>query len=122
MFRKWIWLAVSLVCLFAPTWAAAQGSLGAITGVITDSSGAVVPDAAITTTEVDTGVVRSISSSSAGYYKLPVPPGTYRVEARKKGFKTGIVEKVIVSVAEVATANLTLQVGTEVQSVTVTSD
>jgi hypothetical protein len=111
----------SLVFLLFSALSFAQGNLGALTGSVLDSSGAVVPGAAITITNVNTGANWSIKSSSAGYYRLPVPPGTYRVEAQMEGFKKAVAEKITVPVAQVVTIDLALQVGSTAQSVTVTS-
>ena len=60
--------------------------------------------------------------SSAGYYRVPVPPGKYQVEARKVGFKVSLATNIVVAVEQVVTIDLTLQVGAETQSVTVTTE
>ena len=98
-----------------------QGSLGALTGTVYDSSGAAVPGAALTITNVATNVNWTAKTSSAGYYRVPVPPGTYRLEAQLEGFKKAVAENIVVPVEQVVTIDLTLQVGTSAQSVTVTS-
>jgi hypothetical protein len=96
--------------------------LGALTGSVYDISGAVIPQAEITITGVDSGAKWEVKSSSAGYYRVPVPPGTYRVEALKEGFKASVAENVLVAVAQVVTIDLTLQVGAATQTVTVTTE
>ena len=88
-----------------------QGNLGAITGTAQDSSGGVVPDLPLTITNVETGVKWTATTSSAGYYRIAVPPGTYRLEAQKQGFKTHVTDKIVVPVAQIVTADFTLQVG-----------
>ena len=98
-----------------------QGNLGAITGTVQDSSGAAVPDLPLTITNVETGVKWTAATSSAGYYRVAVPPGTYRLEAQKQGFKTEVAEKIVVPVAQVVTVDLTLQVGNVSENVQVTS-
>ncbi len=100
----------------------AQGDRGALTGTVIDPSGAVVPEATITVTNVATNVNWTVKSSSAGYYRLPVPPGTYRLEAQKGGFRTAIAENVVVPVAQVVTINFNLLLGSATQAVTVTSE
>jgi len=120
MLKRQVAFLATLFCLFAPAGAFAQGALGTITGTVTDTTGAVIPDAAITITQVDTGVARNISSSSAGYYRISVPPATYRIETTKEGFKAAVVDNVIVPVAQVVTQNVTLEVGQLRQTVTVT--
>jgi hypothetical protein len=98
-----------------------QGNLGAITGTVQDSSGAAVPDLPLTITNVESGVKWTATTSSAGYYRVAVPPGTYRLEAQKQGFKTEIAEKILVPVAQVVTVDLTLQVGSQSEKMEVTS-
>ena len=111
------------VCLcFVPGLSFAQGNLGAITGSVLDPSHAVIPDAAVTITETTTNVTSSVKATSAGYYRVPVPPGTYKVEAKKEGFKVGVAENIRVGVADVVTIDITLQVGSTSQSVTVASE
>lgn len=116
--KAW-WVALLFLL---PAVALAQGERGALTGVVTDPTGALVPEATITITEMRTGVTTTVASSSAGYYRVPVPPGTYRLEAKKEGFKTGVAENIVVPVAQVVTIDFALQVGSVAESVTVTSE
>ncbi len=109
-----------LCLLSAPGFA--QGQLGVLTGSVLDSSGAVIPDANIVITEMNTGVINTIKASSAGYYRLPLPPGTYKLQVTKQGFKTAVAQNIVVPVAQVVTIDVTLQVGSATQSVTVTSE
>ena len=121
--HKWFRIfALCLAVITLPKWICAQGQLGAITGTVYDSSGAVMPEAAITITSIDSGAKYAVKTSSAGYYRVPVPPGTYEVKALQKGFKESIAQSVLVAVAQVVTIDLTLQVGAETQSVTVTTE
>ena len=99
----------------------AQGNLGAITGTAQDSSGGVVPDLPLTITNVETGVKWTATTSSAGYYRVPVPPGTYRLEAQKQGFKTHITENIVVPVAQIITVDFMLKVGSQSETVEVNS-
>ena len=114
-----ILLSCTLLLLSSPT--SGQGNLGAITGTVQDPSGAVVPDLPLTITNVETGVKWTATTSSAGYYRVALPPGTYRLEAQKQGFKTEIADRVLVPVAQVVTVDLTLQVGNQSEKVEVTS-
>ena len=116
---KALWVALLLLL---PAFAFAQGTRGALTGSVTDPTGALVPEATITITEMKTGVTTTVASSSAGYYRVPVPPGTYKLEAKKEGFKTAVAENIVVPVAQVVDIPFTLQVGSVAESVTVTSE
>jgi hypothetical protein len=93
-----------------------------LTGSIFDSSGALIPEAEITITNMDTGVVSTAKSSSAGYYHVPVPPGKYQIEARKEGFKASSEKNVVVPLAQTITVDLTLQVGAATETITVTTE
>jgi len=108
--------------LLLPGSAFAQGQLGALTGSVMDPSGALVPDATIVITEVKTGITSTVMASSAGYYRHPVPPGTYKLEASKEGFKTAVAENIVVPVAQVVTIDFKLEVGRRAESITVTSE
>jgi hypothetical protein len=115
-------IALCLALITLPKWICAQNQLGAVTGSILDPSGAVIPQAEITITGTDSGAKYVVKASSAGYYRVPVPPGNYQVQAREKGFKESVAKNVVVSVAQVVTIDLTLQVGAETQSITVTTE
>jgi hypothetical protein len=112
-------IALLLLCL--PGFG--QGDRGAITGLITDAAGAVVPNVEVTATELSTNSTFKAASTSAGVYRIPyVSPGTYRVSATAAHFKTAIVEPVEVATATVVTANLRLDVGATTDSVTVSGE
>ena len=114
-----IWIAVLL--LAAPAFA--QGDRGAITGVITDAAGAVVPNAEVIATQIETNSAFKSITNSTGGYRIPyVPPGNYKVSAALKGFKTAIVSPVVVAVATVVTVDLKLELGATTESVTVSAD
>ena len=99
------------------------GERGAITGLITDSSGAAIPNVEVTAVDLQTGLETKATATASGLYRIPyLPPGNYRVSASLKGFKTSVVEPVEVTVASVVTANLALEVGDVGQSVTVSAE
>jgi hypothetical protein len=122
MYKSLRVMAMCLTLFLIPTWACAQGDLGALTGSILDPTGAVVPEAQITITNMETGVKWEVKSSTAGYYRVPVPPGKYQVVALKEGFKASLAKNLVVSVAQVVTIDLTLQIGSATQSITVTTE
>ena len=86
-------VTLGLGLLLMPQWIRAQGQMGAITGSILDTSGGVVPAADITITNTKSGIKSATKASSAGYYRVPVPPGTYRVDATKQGFKVSVADR-----------------------------
>ena len=115
-------IALCLSLCLVPTWVCAQGQLGALTGTIFDTSGGVIPEAEITITNLDSGVKSAAKASSAGYYRVPVPPGKYQVEALKQGFEVSVAKDIVVPVAQVVTVDLTLKIGSTTELVTVTSE
>jgi hypothetical protein len=95
---------------------------GSIEGTVTDTTGAVVPHATITVTNVATSVSVVRESSSAGFFSIaPVLPGTYSVQVAAKGFKTLVQDNVVVDALQTRTISPMLAVGTESQTVTVTA-
>ncbi len=84
-------VVVSLFCLLvlAAGLSLAQAPTGGISGTITDQSGAVIPNATITVTNPDTGLMRNLSSGAVGIYTAAsLPAGNYRVKVEAAGFKT----------------------------------
>jgi hypothetical protein len=76
-------------------------AVGAITGVVTDPSGAVIPGAKVTATRVETGVSQFTVTSGAGTYTIPsLVVGTYNVVAEAQGFKSGTATGITLDVAQ----------------------
>jgi hypothetical protein len=99
----------ALVCFHS---APAQTTFGSITGVVTDPSGAAVPNAQITVVNQDTGFTRRQTTSVAGVYTVPdVVPGTYRVRVEGKGFNTQEKQGVVLDANHVVTVDVQLTVG-----------
>ncbi len=94
---------------------------GSIEGTVVDTSGAVIPHAAITITNVATGISKVQDSTSAGFFSIaPVLPGTYTVQVTAAGFRTLLQDNVVVNALQVRTISPVLSVGVETQTVTVT--
>lgn len=101
----------------------AQLDRGSIAGVITDSSGAAIPNAQILITDVATGVTTTVDTQKNGeYLARSLRIDTYRVTARRDGFQTTVQPSVPVGVNQVVRVDLTLQVGTYSQTVEVSGE
>lgn len=101
--------------------ALAQVNRGTITGIVTDPSGAVVPNVAITVINENTGVANNVTSNSEGVYSVPfLVTGTYKVTAEKTGFKKYIRSNISVQVGETNRVDIALTLGATTQSVQVT--
>jgi hypothetical protein len=82
---------------------------GAITGVVTDATGAVLPGATVTITHVATNVSQTFVTNNGGIYEAPfMTPGTYRVSASLDGFNTGVVEDIVVNIGTRTAASVKL--------------
>jgi hypothetical protein len=78
-----------LLVAFAPSLMAQTAETSVLTGRVTDASGAVVANATITATSVETGQIRSVTTGTDGSYKFDgLPAGDYRVKFEAIGFKT----------------------------------
>jgi hypothetical protein len=96
---------------------------GTITGTVTDSSGAVVPQAALTLTNTGTAAQVTSQSDTAGRYQFPnLAPGQYRLDVVKEGFTRFTREPIVVLVNADVRVDVTLQVGAVSQSVEVTAE
>ena len=99
-----------------------QTTSTAILGTVTDASGAVVVGAKVTLLQVQTGMKRQDVTSSAGDYNFPlVDPGQYSVTVEAPGFKTEIRTGIQLELNLKARIDFSLEVGTAIQTVEVTS-
>src|SRR6266550_7787382 len=87
------------LCLMFTGYMWAQGGSGELSGVVTDPSGAVIPDAEVTLSNTATGDKRTTVTTGAGIYRFSALPvvGTYTLEASPQGFKSTKVENVVIS-------------------------
>jgi len=100
----------------------AQMTTGTILGAVTDSSGAAIPSAKVTITNVGTGISKNFETDSSGNYIVSyLMPGPYAVSAERQGFKTTTKTGIVLQVDQKARVDLTLQVGSVTQSVTVST-
>jgi len=94
-----------------------------ISGVVTDPTGAAIAGVRVTVTEVQTGFLRSTTTSNDGSYLLTLlPVGHYQIEAKANGFSTYLQRGIILTINTNPTVNIVLQVGTMAQTVEVQAD
>ena len=97
----------------------AQAPVGTISGTVTDSSGAVIPAAAITITNKATSAARTLAANPQGLYSAPaLPPGDYEVRVAMQGFNTVVRDAQVVAGGS-TTVDATLAVGETRNVVTV---
>ncbi len=115
-------LALLLLTLSLPSRASAQVS-AAISGVVTDASGAAVAAAAVTATDVETSSVRHTTTDAAGRYQfVELPVGEYELSASKGGFQTLVHGGIHLAVGQGAALDFKLQVGEVKQQINVSGD
>ncbi len=110
-----------MVALVLSAMSFGQVSDGNLTGVILDPSGAAVQGAAVGAENLATGWKASSSSDSIGKYRFNnLAVGNYKLTVSAAGFQTTTLASVTVELSKTATANITLTVGAETDSITVT--
>ena len=98
----------------------AQKITGAITGTVTDVSGAAVPGATVTVTNTATNKTYEVTTDSQGGYTVTeLPESTYKVEVKATGFQNFITQGAVVHVATTTNVNAQLKLGSVSESVTV---
>jgi hypothetical protein len=98
----------------------AQSDRGTITGTISDPAGAIIAGAAIEARNVATGALYPAASSATGNYTIPqLPAGTYDLTVTVPGFKKYVRQGLQVEVAENARIDISLEVGSNTESITV---
>src|SRR5260370_4069031 len=113
--------AAALVVISPPLFS--QGNQGVIMGGVFDQAGGAIAGAAVTVIDVARGVTRALTTDNAGEYVAPsLLPGTYRVRAEAKGFRTVEHSDVLVEVGKTLRVDLTVQPGEQTQTVTVTGE
>jgi hypothetical protein len=107
---------IGILCLPLP----AQTSFGSIVGTITDQSGAIVPGAVVTLTNLGTSERRTVESDTSGNYQfVNLVPGNYRVDIEMSGFKR-LTREVQVAVLSTTRVDAAMEVGDIGQTVEVT--
>src|SRR5580692_11797601 len=111
-----------LACLSGPvTWA--QVSMGAISGTVKDSSGALLPGAKILILNEQTGISRTIETDSEGRYSAPaLSLGNYRVTGSHQGFETEVRDGIQLTVGSEETVDLNLSPGATTETIEVTGE
>ena len=114
---------VFLLLLVAAAPLAAQEARGTILGRVTDPQGGVVPGASVIITNVETNSVNRTATNETGYYEVPLLiAGRYTISAEATGFKRSVRGPVELSVGSRMEINLSLEVGSVADTVTVTAE
>ncbi|HVI07884.1 MAG TPA: TonB-dependent receptor [Candidatus Binatia bacterium] len=116
-------LFYALLCaLFFLAPAAAQIDRSELEGTVTDTSGAAIIGAQVKIVAIDTGISQQRITNEKGYYRFPgLAIGHYTVSVSNQGFKTQVLEQVVLRVGQVHTLDARLQVGVPTEKVEVTA-
>ncbi|MBA3713205.1 MAG: TonB-dependent receptor [Pyrinomonadaceae bacterium] len=113
-------LGLLLVAVSSVTKVQAQAVYGSVSGVVADSTGAVVPGATVTIRSIERNTTDVIESNESGIYvKERLLPGSYEVKVEKAGFKQSVVSPVRVNVDTSTNTDVALETGQVTETVTV---
>lgn len=121
--QAWYGYAIALIfALFFSASLTAQVNTASLSGLVTDPSGAAIPNVTVGVTNPSTGYTRTVTTDNAGYYAFQnLPIGDYSVRVEAAGFSTD-QENVTLNVAEKGRRDFSLQVGSAQQTVEVKSE
>lgn len=120
MKKSLLLLATMVLCFSTFTWAQDTAE---VTGTVTDSTGAVIPNAKITVSNPDKAFVRNLVSDTTGIYTAArIPIGNYVVTAEAAGFQKLVRSGITLSVGQIQRVDLQMTVGQVTQEVTVTGN
>jgi hypothetical protein len=115
-------LLAAVLLILTSTSALAQAGSGtsSLSGIVADSAGGVVPGATVVVTNTATGVKRSFITNSAGAFSAPaLDVGTYSIAVSLQGFKTAVVNNVVLEVGSPRSVPITLEVGNLTETIEV---
>lgn len=124
MRKLWSIAALAALLLLSTNGAHSQSAAFAtITGRAFDPSGAVVPDATVTATNLETGMIRRTDTTSEGLYRFDnLPSGIYDLSLETKSFAKAEAKNVTLQVGDHLDINFSLKLAGQPQSVMVTTD
>ncbi|NDQ55442.1 MAG: TonB-dependent receptor [Acidipila sp.] len=115
--------SVLLCALLLPAYVSAQVAGAALSGTVSDKSGAVIPKAQVAIKHSATGITRELPTNADGYYTAPnLQPGTYEVTVSATGFNTEVRPGVLLNVGTEQTLNFSMQVGNVSETVQVNTE
>ena len=126
MFRnhlsRWSFALATLLLALAVSASRAQTSFGQVSGVVTDPTGAALPQASVVLTNTNTQAKRAVTTDANGnFIATNLPIGNYSVAVSQSGFRTAQQQEVVITADAKVTSNFTLQIGQSTEVVEVQS-
>ncbi|MCI0456292.1 MAG: carboxypeptidase-like regulatory domain-containing protein [Gemmataceae bacterium] len=116
-------LAISILLLAIPAEMAAQSRTGTILGTVADPTGAVLPGATVTITNLGTNQSREVVTDASGRYVVTLlPVGRYAVKVKASGFADGVASDLVLEVQDNRTVDFTLSPAAVGEVIEVTAD
>src|SRR5579864_5732900 len=113
---------LGLSALFIASASAQVTTTGSLSGVVVDPSGATIPGASLTVSDLATGFTQTVTASATGVNSFPaLQPGTYQLQTTAKGFANAIYSNVVIEAARPTNVRIQLKVGTANETVTVSA-
>jgi hypothetical protein len=113
--------SILFVVLATAATALAQAGRGGISGLVTDTSGGVIPGVTVEARDLSTGAIFRTVTTGAGLYSfISLAPASYQVTVSHEGFETSVQKRVVVTVDQTSTVNITLHPGAISEEITVT--
>jgi hypothetical protein len=125
MFRRFLAPAMAAVALvvFLLLSASAQTVTGTLSGTVTDSAGAVIPNAQVTAKNLETSFSRTVTTNGEGFYNMPfLPLGNYDVTVDIKGFQKTVKQAVAVELNKNTVSNFKMEVAGSSAEITITGE
>jgi Carboxypeptidase regulatory-like domain/TonB dependent receptor len=123
MTKKRVLLLALLVSLIVAMTASAQTTTATLSGVVQDSTGAVIPGVKVSARNTQTGATRETTTDSSGRYSfINLEPGRYELRAERSGFKIALQSNVVVTVGGSVVVDMPLQIGSVNETVEVTQE
>jgi hypothetical protein len=118
-----MWVLVLSGLLTTSTMCFAQSDTATLSGTVTDPDHAVVPGAAITIKNLQTGAERAVKSDDSGVFSAPgLNPSNYSLRVERQGFQSAVIPSFVLNVGDRKQVNITLKIGGVTESVTVAGE
>src|SRR2546425_5945004 len=116
-------LSLLLILVIAPVASSqTQITTGTIQGTVADTNGAIVPGANVEIKNLDTNLVKTLSTDEGGrFVALALPPGRYSITISKQGFATAVAESLDLTVGQALNLPVTMKVSQVEERVTISA-